>query len=165
MSRIAPSSDVVERWIRTLRGDTSRTYGSVLRKLATEQDPLSCSPLRLEAFVKAASTVRMRQRRVSALHRFYAFALDERILDADPSRRLYLRNLNRQPTSEILVRVGASNDATVFDLLRDRVGKRRLRWTSSDGKDLLKRLYGAISAASSPMQLLDILKSKAGLSV
>lgn len=157
------SGDAVEAWISTLRGDTARTYGAVLRALSSEHNPLLCSSARLERFVKGAATMRMRQRRVSAMHRFYRYALNEGLIDKDPSRNIYLRNLGRPSTAELLHQIGAGNDIAVCDLLKDHMRGRRLRWASEAGKELLNRLYGKISTATSPANLIAALRSRARL--
>lgn len=116
----------------------------------------------LSDFVSSASTHRMRQRRVSALHAFYGFALDQGAIQADPSRKVYVRRAERVPTWNLLQSIGCANDKiTWHDLISDALRTRKYRWASENGKETLRRMLAHLRQCRNEQDLLRALRRSA----
>ncbi|MHB8355454.1 MAG: hypothetical protein ACYDDQ_02050 [Vulcanimicrobiaceae bacterium] len=100
--------------------ETARAYGRIVRDISDAyRNPLLLNERDVIKYVQSKNSLAMKRRAVSALHSFYAFALDSNSIESDPSRRVSLRRISYVSNADLLVRLHYTNALTWGQLLNN----------------------------------------------
>lgn len=152
--------DVQRKWLDELSYETARAYGGALlraKKLCPAGDFLKVDEPALKSAILNVASVAMKRRIVSALHSFFAYALDVGAVPSDPSRRIKLRILGSLDSGELLKASGLRAQATWGDVLRLTLGS-RAGTTAAD--DLFRRLMVRLRRCQTPASLRSMLRKR-----
>jgi hypothetical protein len=154
-------SMVYETWLNGLPDETAKAYGSALRGAREECSPKNFLAVREEMLwqhIKTVSSKAMQRRIVSALHSFFAVALDVGAVDADPSRRVKLRLLGRETEAELLSQIGYGVSTTWSEVIQG--AEQRSHGRSEAAQELERRLLVRLRKCRTALELRATLREK-----